>query len=157
MPLSHALIIRDAEVQDSEQIIILMKKLAVFEGYIEQFNVTQEELIERCFVNQEFFVIVAQKNGKLLGLLVYYFAPFTFDLTPWLFIKELFIDDSSRGQNVGNNLMLDAIRKCKEKNSAKMYRNVLANNSRARYFYEKFGARQSVDWIGYEIAISCNR
>ena len=53
--------------------------------------------------------LVAEGPDGLLGYLVYYLIPFTFDLNPNLFIKELYVQAEERGLNLGQGLMKLAI------------------------------------------------
>ena len=141
------MIIRHANANDSEQVLKLMMKLAEFEGYSEKFKVTKKIIKEQ--INQAFYTLVAEDNEKLVGILVYYFLPFTYDMTPWLFIKELYVDENFRGQKAGEKLMQQAETICQQKGGSKMTWSVLSTNLSAQKFYQSFGASYDKDWQIY--------
>ncbi len=138
------MIIRHANAQDSEQVLSLMQDLAVFEGYIDDFRVTQETIKEQ--INNSFYALIAQEDKKFVGLLVYYFLPFTYDMTSWLFIKELYVDENCRGKQIGKKLMQKAEDICQKNGGSQMTWSVLSSNKRAQNFYQSLGASHDKDW-----------
>ena len=71
--------VRHACISDATELLVLMRELARFEGYIEQFCVTEDDLRERGLYDgskQQFFAFVAETgNGKLLGYALVYAVP----------------------------------------------------------------------------------
>jgi GNAT superfamily N-acetyltransferase len=53
----------------------------------------------------DFYCLVAEENGKLVGFLVYYFVPFTYRAKPNLIIKELYVAEGFRSKRIGELLM----------------------------------------------------
>ena len=132
-------IIRLAVEEDCEGLLELMKKLAIFEDYIDDFTVTTPILLEHGFAEKPTFTaVVAEQNSTLLGYLVYYLIPFTFDLKPTLFIKELYVNKDSRGKNIGKQLMGFTIKDAKEKSCGRLKWDVLSDNITAQSFYKSF-------------------
>ncbi|MEE9325795.1 MAG: GNAT family N-acetyltransferase [Cocleimonas sp.] len=156
--LSSELVIRPALKSDCKQLLVLMKKLAEFEDYLNDFRVTEDDLIEHGFPSDNrhpptFYTIVAEQENQLLGYVVYYFIPFTYDLKPTLFIKELYINASSRGQKVGQKIMLATIEEAKEKGCGRMKWDVLNDNINAQEFYKQLGASYDSRWQGYVLNV----
>ncbi len=152
------LIIRHAVKEDCEDLLELMKKLAIFEDYIDDFAVTKEDLRTHGFSNVvTFTAIVAEQvvadNTELQGYLVYYLIPFTFDLKPTLFIKELYVNKAARGKNIGKQLMQATIKDAKEKGFGRMKWDVLSDNIKAQSFYKSFGAKHDKRWQGYVLNV----
>jgi ribosomal protein S18 acetylase RimI-like enzyme len=145
------MIIRQAKSKDSDQLINLMKELALFEGYSDNFKITKKTIEEQ--INHVFFALVAESDKQLVGYLLYYFLPFTYDLTPWLFIKELFVDDKYRGLKIGKKLMQQAEQMCQQKGGSRMTWSVLSSNYRAQKFYQSLGASHDNEWQIYSKAI----
>ncbi len=85
--------------------------------------------------------------------LVYYLIPFTYDLKPTLFIKELYVDESARGQNIGRKLMQRAIADAKEKNCGRLKWDVLSDNIKAQSFYKSLGAKHDARWQGFVLQL----
>lgn len=75
-----------------------MKALAVFEGYIEAFCVSEQALTQVLFDTKQVEALVAEKDQQLVGMLVYYRLPFSYDLKPWWYIKELCVAPNYRSQ-----------------------------------------------------------
>jgi GNAT superfamily N-acetyltransferase len=140
--------IRRAVAADAPQLLSLMRGLAQFEGYDDRFAVTVDALLERGFSSRppEFIAWVAELEGKLLGYAVIYVIPFTFDLRPTLVLKELFIDATARGRNLGHGLMDAVIEHGRSLNARLIRWQVLPSNEPAKGFYGQLGASVDADW-----------
>ena len=149
----NVLVVTPANQADLPDVLLLMQDLAEFEGYLPDFVVTLEAL-ERLYLQQRVFgILVAKykdsgstKNGRVAGILVYFFQPFTYDLTPWLIVKELFVSEEYRGQGVGEALMLEARNVCKAQGGSRMKWEVLTQNTAAQAFYKQLGASVEENW-----------
>lgn len=124
----------------------LMRALAMFEGYEDHFNVTEQAINTLCLEQQRFNVLVAEVQAEVQGILVYFFQPFTYDLTPWLVIKELYVADALRQRRLGDRLYDEARRRCRQAGGRKMKWEVLAANTPAQAFYLKKGASLDEEW-----------
>ena len=101
------LAIRKAVEADIPNLLPLMRELAGFEKYAEDFAVTEAVLREQGFRHSppEFHCLVAEKGGELVGFLVYYFVSFTYRAKPNLVIKELYVAGQRRSRGTGRFLM----------------------------------------------------
>ena len=125
----------------------MMKKLAVFEGYIDDFCVTEQDLVTYGFGKPPFFKsLIAMENDILHGYLVYYTVPFTYDLKPKIIMKELYVNENSRGKSVGSQLMNALKTAARIENASKIEWLVLPDNDNAKHFYRNLGAQQDTDW-----------
>ena len=144
--------IRPAVRDDCARLLELMKGLAEFEGYLDDFRVNTADLKNLGFPDDgepEFHALVAELDDRLIGMLVYYFIPFTFDLRPSLFIKELFVDPEARDAGAGERLfsaVRDVATNC---DCGRIKWDVLHNNEAAKRFYARQGARQDAKWQGF--------
>ena len=146
--------VRHAREDDCEQLLDLMKQLAIFEGYRDQFRVTVNDLKQHGFPQKDnrkptFTAIVAEQGEQLMAYLVYYLIPFTFDLRPTLFIKELYVDKTSRGKGMGKALMDQAVKDAKNKQCGRLKWDVLSDNIKAQSFYQRLGAFHDARWQGF--------
>jgi len=149
------IIIRHAVEADCPQLLSLMKKLAVFEDYIDDFQVSELALIEHGFQKTpNYTAIVAESSQQLVAYLVYYLIPFSYDLKPTLFIKELWVDEAFRGKNIGSRLMKAVISDAKKRQCGRIKWDVLADNHAAQQFYQQFGAYYDKRWQGYLLEAS---
>lgn len=142
--------IREALPGDTNALLKLMRGLAEFEGYLDRFAVDEAALKHHAFKKKSFTALVAEQYDKqIAGMLVYYFLPFTYDLTPWLFIKELYVEPEFRGQAIGEQLLQTAALACEQRGGQKMVWSVLANNTQAQRFYQRLGAKHDVAWLPF--------
>jgi GNAT superfamily N-acetyltransferase len=149
----NSVVVRHWLESDIPAALHLMRELAVFEEYLESFAANENILLEQGFKLQppNFFVLVAELNAKLEGILVYYFVPYTYAAKPMLFIKELFIADTARGHGLGQALMREASRIALEKACVGMKWTVASWNEPAKKFYAGLGATAHPVWIEHTL------
>jgi GNAT superfamily N-acetyltransferase len=146
--------IRKAVEADIPNLLPLMRELARFERYDDDFAITEEMLREQGFRRSppDFQCFVAEENQKLIGLLVYYFVPFTYRAKPNLIIKELYVADGRRGEGVGRLLMKAAVREAEQAGCGMIKWWVAKWNDRGIEFYEQLGARIDPDWHEFQMS-----
>lgn len=148
-----AFIIRQAADGDAAALLGLMRELASFEGYIEQFCVREADLRARGLGQQwarQFTALVADAGGgQLLGYAVVYLVPYTYDLRPNLILKELYVCPATRGQGVGRSLMAAVRAYGVETGCARLKWEVLTSNAAAQAFYRGQGGRWDLQWQGW--------
>jgi ribosomal protein S18 acetylase RimI-like enzyme len=139
--------IRQAVESDSEQIFPLMKELAIFEHYIDSFAITPEIVRKKGFQKEppDFYCLVAEdcEMGKIAGMLVYYYLPYTAQNSSDIYMKELFVDEAYRSKGVGRMLMLSLQQEAKEKNCSQIKWTVAPWNDAGKRFYENLGAQEN--------------
>ncbi len=149
--------IRRAIEADSDKIWRLMAALAVFEKYLDQFFITRASVKECGFRKDppDFYCIVAEdiENNMIIGILIYYFLPFTAQNKPAVYMKELYVEEAYRGQEIGAQLMNALKEEARLKNCGQIKWTVAPWNERGIRFYEKHGAKQNKDWLNFEISI----
>lgn len=151
--MTRSCTIRRAGAGDATPLLGLMRALARFEGYLDQFRVTETDLLERGLVQgarQEFTALVADDGGgRLLGYAVVCSLPFTYDLLPNLLLKELYVEDSRRGLGVGRALMAAVMDEGRARGCARLKWDVLQGNTRAQAFYRSLGGTPDARWEGW--------
>lgn len=147
--------IRKAEEKDAEQLWELMKDLAIFERYIDSFSITPEIVRESGFRKSppDFYSIVAEADGELAGMLVYYFLPYTAQARPAIYLKELFIAKPHRGKSIGEKLMRALNDEAKKNGCTTIKWTVAPWNESGINFYKKLGAQENTDWLNFEWSI----
>ena len=144
--------IRKAIEEDCDKVWALMKKLAIFEKYITSFAITPEIVRESGFrkIPQDFYCIGAENKDKIVGMLVYYFLPYTALNKSAIYRKELYVDEYYRGRKIGEQLM-NALKEEAELNKCAQIKWTVAPwNEAGIKFYEKIGAKENRDWLNYE-------
>lgn len=145
--------IRKAVEDDSNQLWTLMKELAIFEKYIDSFAITPDIVRESGFKKrpQDFYCIVAEDSGKIVGMLVYYFLPYTAQNRPAIYMKELYVYENYRGNKIGERLVNALQEEARLNNCGQIKWTVAPWNEAGKKFYEKLGAKENRDWLNYEL------
>ena len=147
-------VIRKAEEADIPNLLTLMRELAVFEKYINAFAITEEGLREQGFLRSppDFHCLVAEDNETLVGMLVYYFVPFTYRAKPNLIIKELYVAEQQRSKGVGKVLMQAVAREAEKSGCGQIKWWVAKWNHRSIQFYERLGGKIDGDWHEFQMS-----
>lgn len=147
--------IRFMTESDIPQTFELMKALAVFEHYIDSFAITPEIVKENGIDKNppDFYCLVADSDGTIAGMLVYYFLSYTAQNRPAIYMKELYVDEKFRSQKVGEQLMLKLKQIAKENSCQTIRWTVAPWNDKGMKFYERLGATQNTEWVNYELAV----
>lgn len=139
--------IRPATASDADQLLELMKELAIFEDYIQDFRVTREDLLERGFGHApQFAAKVATIEDTLHGMAVFYHIPYTYDLRPKVVLKELYVRTAMRGKGIGQALMQSVLEFSQTINAASLTWSVMKGNYAAKMFYRDLGGRPDPKW-----------
>lgn len=141
-------VIRDACPTDVDGLLDLMKQLAVFERYIDDFAVTADDLRQRGFgPDPEFFAVVAEApDGRLVGMAVGYVTKFTYTLQPTITLKELFVEPETRSSGLGQQIFAAFAEKALALGAGSIKWTVLHDNDRARQFYRRLGGAADPVW-----------
>jgi GNAT superfamily N-acetyltransferase len=146
--------IRKAVESDISNLLSLMRELAEFEKYADDFAVTQDVLRQQGFHRSppDFHCLIAEEGGELVGFLVYYFVPFTYRAKPNLIIKELYIADGYRSRGVGKLLMKAVAREAEQADCGMIKWYVAKWNERGVQFYERLGATIDPNWHEFQMS-----
>lgn len=145
--------IRKAVETDIPRLLPLMRALAEFEKCLDSFVITEEVLREQGFRRSppDFHCFVAEENGDLTGLLVYYFVPFTYRAKPNIIVKELYVTERCRGKGVGTLLMKAVAREAEQTGCGVIKWYVAKWNQPGIEFYERLGGKIDPDWHEFQM------
>jgi len=148
------MLIRKAVETDVSKLLVLMRELARFEKYIDAFAITADTLVEQGFRRSppDFQCFVGEEDGELLGMLVYYFIPFTYRAKPNVIVKELYVSETARGRGIGKLLMRAVANEAVKRGSGAIKWYVANWNNRGIDFYERLGAKLNRDWLEFEMS-----
>jgi len=142
--------IRNFTEKDVPQLLEMMKALARFENYIDDFAVTEHDLCARGLgPDPSFEALVAEENNFLVGMAVIYHIPWTYDLKPKLVLKELYVSTELRGRGVGKRLIEGVATRANDIGASQVNWTVLKGNSQAETFYRKLGGTPDPVWDGW--------
>lgn len=150
--LKIADMVRPAEPEDVPDVITLMRALAKFEDYIDDFRVDEQTLLDRAFGSEaQCHIFVAEWAGRIAGYGVVLRIPFTFDLQPTMILKELFVAEACRGRGLGHALLQRVAIMALESGAGRIKWDVLAGNRDAEAFYKRLGGRPDSKWVPYQM------
>src|SRR5882757_3686896 len=149
-----AIMVRPFGRQDVGAVLALMRALAVFEGYDDKFRVTEADLITHGLgPSPRFGVFVAEREDVIVGIAVHYIIPWTYDLKPVVWLKELYVAEAARGMAVGQALM-EQLRQYADGIGASAIRwTALASNMPAKAFYRAVGGQPDEIWEMWQLKI----
>ena len=87
------------------------------------------------------YALVAETDGKILGLAHYLFHRSTTKLEPICYLNDLFTTESSRGRGVGRALINSCYEQAKIAGSSRVYWQTHETNQTAMKLYDKVAER----------------
>ncbi len=140
------MIIRKGTPKDLPAILDLIRELAHFEREPDAVEITLDELQRDGFgPNPLFYTFVAEINGEILGMALFYYRYSTWKGRT-LHLEDLIVTQKARGTGIGKALYSKIIEQGKNDNLRRIEWNVLSWNHPAIAFYEKSGAKIMADW-----------
>jgi len=139
---------------DIPQLLTLMHELALFEGYLDEFAITGDYLLEHGLGNQpQFKILVAQKGTEIVGYGAFYTVAFTFKARPKIVLKELYFSASARGLGLGKQLFKRLKTYAIDQDMCAIEWLVLENNFPAQAFYSTQNAIQDETWQNWSLQL----
>lgn len=143
----NSLIIREGKKEDVPDLLRLIRELALFEKAPHEVTNTVERLEKDGFgENPVFGVYVAEKEGAVVGISVYYYRYSTWK-GKRLYLEDIIVSEDYRGQGVGTRLFDRTMQKCLDENCTGMMWQVLQWNEPAFNFYKKYDAKADKEWV----------
>jgi aminoglycoside 3-N-acetyltransferase I len=124
----------------------------LFEMWRREDNVTappaSDETLLRLLSRPDFHVVVAWREGQVIGGLTAYELEMYTEAATELFIYEVGVAEAHRRQGVGRALIESARELCRTRGLSVLYVPALAHDARAIAFYEATGLkREDVAWF----------
>ncbi|MBK8352764.1 MAG: GNAT family N-acetyltransferase [Saprospirales bacterium] len=146
--MKNNIVIRKAETADLVQVYGLIKELAIFENEPnEPTNPLKKFVEEGTCKNPRYHVIVADENGTIVGIALYYYGYSTWKGS-MIYLDDLVVKETHRKHGIGKRLMDELISIAKEDEKIKQVRwQVLDWNENAINFYKKYPVTFDATWI----------
>lgn len=139
------LIIRPVEPSDHDQWLLLWDGYNAFYGRSGETALDPEitkVTWSRFFdANEPVYALVAENNGKLVGLTHYLFHRSTTSIAQTCYLQDLFTDESVRGQGVGKALIAEVYRIAKKAGAPRVYWQTQETNHTAMRLYDQVAER----------------
>lgn len=144
-------VLRPGQPADVPQVFALVQELALFEKAPEQVTNTPEAMLRDGFgPNPLYGLIVAEAEGRIVGMSLYYFRYSTWK-GKRLYLEDLIVTEAWRGRGLGEALLTATIEKARAENCTGLMWQVLDWNQPAITFYQKFGARFDEEWVNVHV------
>ena len=144
---NQALQIRKGTPKDVPVLLALIKDLADYERAPDEVIVTEEQLMKDGFGEHPFFhLMVAELNGDVIGIALYYFAYSTWK-GKYLYLEDFIVREEHRGQGHGKALFEAVVEIAKAEKVERMGWQVLDWNEPAIEFYKRYNADLSDEWL----------
>ncbi|HYI01580.1 GNAT family N-acetyltransferase [Hyalangium sp.] len=139
--------IRPATPADLPGILQLIRALADYEKLTHQVVVTEAQLREHLFGPRPYAeVLLAEEGEQLVGYALFFHTYSTFLGHPSLYLEDLFVLPSHRGQGHGKALLARLARIAVDRGCGRFEWMVLDWNTPAIQFYESLGAALAPEW-----------
>ncbi len=144
--------IRKGTKDDLPQVLSLIKELALYERAPQEVTNTLESMEQDGFGPQPiYFLWVAEKNNIIVGIAICYVRYSTWK-GQMLYLEDIVVTESERGQKIGTALMETVIGFAKENNYKGLLWQVLDWNQPAIQFYKKFNAQFDGEWFNVKLS-----
>jgi GNAT superfamily N-acetyltransferase len=148
---SAPITIRRARPSDGPRILELDRELARFENLAPPDDAEAARLVEWIFDSKRLEALVAELDGRVEGIALFYEGLGTFRAKPFLYLEDLVVSEKARSHGVGEALMAALASEVLDRGALRLEWTVLDWNERAMRFYERLGARRPHEWIKYAI------
>lgn len=146
--------IRKAIVTDCEQMMELIRELAVFEKAPDEVTVELEHFIETGFGKNPVWqgLVAVDADEKIIGISLYYMRYSTWKGLR-LYLEDLIVTETFRGKGIGKMLFDRTVQEARLLGISGIMWQVLDWNTPAIEFYKKYGAEISGEWLNCSLSI----
>ncbi len=132
------------DLQAAHDLII---ELAVYENAPNEVETTVESMLEDGFgKNSIFEFFVAEENGVIVGLALFYYRYSTWKGKS-IYLEDLVVSEKHRGKGYGKALLDAIVKEAKSINANQVCWQVLDWNEPAINFYKSLNAILDAEWI----------
>ncbi len=148
-PADDRLEIRPARREDARRIVELELELADFEKLQGPSPEEGDRLVRWIFDENRFSALVAEENGAVVGMAIYFLFPTSFRARCALYLEDIVVGGEFRSRGVGEALLGALARIARQHDCIRMEWAVLDWNERAIDFYRRLGGRPQRSWLRY--------
>jgi GNAT superfamily N-acetyltransferase len=140
-------VIRAARRGDEQALFELITELAHFEKLEHTVTGNAAELAEHLFADRPVAeALIAERGAVAVGFALFFTNYSTFLTRPGIYLEDLFVRESERGQGIGRALLSEMRRIAAARGAGRLEWSVLDWNENAIRFYERIGATVLPDW-----------
>ncbi|MDX8479995.1 GNAT family N-acetyltransferase [Mesorhizobium sp. VK24D] len=139
------LLVRPVTRQDYEQWLLLWDGYNAFYGRSGETalagEITQMTWSRFFDAYEPMHALVAERDGKLLGLVHYLYHRSTTAIAPNCYLQDLFTSQAARGQGVGRALIEGVCERARSAGAGRVYWQTHETNHTAMQLYDRIGER----------------
>jgi GNAT superfamily N-acetyltransferase len=145
--------VRPATPDDVPAMVGLVRELADYERSLHEVQLTEEQLHEALFGSSPalFGHVAVDDDGATVGLALWFLNFSTWRGTHGVYLEDLFVRPTARGQGLGRELLRTLAQVCVERGYARLEWSVLDWNEPAIGFYRAQGAEPMDDWTVFRL------
>ena len=144
------IIIRKAKPGDEQDILLLIKELAIYEKEPDAVENTAEEIHSHLFAERICEAFVAEKKTEIIGFALYYTSYSTWK-GKCLYLEDLYVKSEMRRYGAGKKLFEKVAAVARSKKVRRMEWQVYDWNKPAIDFYLKLNAQLNSEWLNGRI------
>jgi len=131
----------------------MIQELAHYE-HLEHEAIATEDDIERALFGDRSHVSchLVEVENQPVGFALWFLNYSTFQGAPGLYLEDLYVRESHRGQGLGNALMMELARLCVDNGYTRFQWWVLNWNEPSIGFYQSIGAVPMSEWTVYRLS-----
>lgn len=139
-------------VDDSSEILGLIRALAEYERLSDEVSATEQSLRETLFgAHPAAEVVIARAGRHAVGFALYFQTYSTFLAKPGLYLEDLFVVPEWRGRGIGKLLLGHVAALAVERGCGRFEWAVLDWNEGALELYRSIGAKPMDGWTVYRL------
>lgn len=148
-----AISIRSAVRGDEDTILGLLYELAEYEKLTDRFRITRD-VIMRDYLGEvpAIHCELAYLDREAVGVMTWYPVYSSFAASRGIFLEDLFVRVSSRGEGLGKALLAHLSRRAHERGATHIEWFVLDWNKPSIAFYDSLGAEPVKGWLSYRLS-----
>ncbi|MBL8799999.1 MAG: GNAT family N-acetyltransferase [Planctomycetia bacterium] len=144
--------IRPATPADVPTICRLIRGLAEYEKLTDEVVLDEGQLRDHLFGPRPYAeVLLAEEGSEIIGFALFFHNYSTFLGRPGIYLEDLFVEPSRRGQGHGKQLLLALAKLAVDRGCGRLEWSVLDWNEPAIRFYESLGATALKEWTVYRV------
>lgn len=143
--------IRRAAPEDGPALLELDRELARFEKLPPPDEEEGRRLLAWIFDSKRLEAFVAELDGRVEGMALFYEGYGTFRARPFLYLEDLVVRGSARGRGIGEALMGALAREAVSRGALRIDWAVLDWNRGAIRLYDRLGGVRHQEWLRYSL------
>ncbi|BCR36774.1 GNAT family N-acetyltransferase [Mariniplasma anaerobium] len=143
--------IRKTTKDDASLILSYIKKIAAYEKLSDRVVATLKDIEHTIFEEKQAFVLIAEKNGKPIGFMLYFLTYSTFLGRANLYLEDIYIDLEYRHQGYGKLMFKALASLAVEKGYYRIDWMCLDWNTKSIDFYKSLGAKHLEQWYTFRL------